>query len=321
MHKWILAALLLLPVAALAQDANCTHSQPRSLQLDLAGVTSVVFEVGSHTLNLNAAPNALGALKGRACASDAKLLDQLTIEQERVGGKLIVRALRNGEPDNGNAINISIFGVKWNSYAYLDLSGTIPDSIPVRLQLGSGDAHITGTAALDAEIGSGDVEATRIHGPVTIVLGSGDVVLDVIDALHVVSLGSGDLTATGVAHDVRIGSIGSGDVEVRGITGNVEVDSIGSGDLTVATVAGDAQIGSIASGDVQLRKIGGHAAAGSIGSGDLQLHDIGGNVTVGSIGSGSLVVRTVRGDLAVRSVGSGDVEHSGIDGTIVLPQY
>ena len=39
---------------------NCPHSQPRNLQLDLAGVKAVVFDIGPHDLQVNASPNARG---------------------------------------------------------------------------------------------------------------------------------------------------------------------------------------------------------------------------------------------------------------------
>lgn len=49
MRKSILACLLLLvPLAAFAKD-QCEYSRPLDMQLDLTGVSTVVFKVGSQT--------------------------------------------------------------------------------------------------------------------------------------------------------------------------------------------------------------------------------------------------------------------------------
>ena len=50
MRKSLSSLLLLLPATAFAAPPECSHSQPRDLQLDLAGVTAVVFDVGPHDL-------------------------------------------------------------------------------------------------------------------------------------------------------------------------------------------------------------------------------------------------------------------------------
>ena len=54
MQKLILGALLLLPLAAQADDAQCKHQQPRNLQLDLAGVKTVMFDIGANDLDVRA---------------------------------------------------------------------------------------------------------------------------------------------------------------------------------------------------------------------------------------------------------------------------
>ncbi|WP_407351730.1 GIN domain-containing protein [Luteimonas sp. R10] len=268
-----LLASLLLPLAAAAQDDRCKESESRELQLDLAGVKTVTFEVGPHKLRLDATDAPDATLRGRACAASAARLPQLQIEQEKSGDRLLVRLQREER-----ALSFS-FG---NSYAYLDLSGQIPDDVLVQLKVGSGDAWLTGAAAMSADVGSGDVEAKRIRGLATAKVGSGDIAFDDIGALEVLSIGSGDLQARNVRGAVEVGSIGSGDFELEGAKGDVEI--------------------------------------GSIGSGDADLGDIDGNVAVGSIGSGDLDARGIRGDLTVRSKGSGSVEHSGVTGKVEIPR-
>src|SRR5690606_18101418 len=283
----LLACALALPITAYADDADCRHSQPRQLTLDMDGVSRVMFDIGAHKLRLDASPGAPGALEGRACASSADWLDDLKIEQRREGDRLHVRLYRDRQ------VRGIFLG---RHYARLDLSGSVPDNVLVQLSVGSGDARVTGASSMSADVGSGDVEARAIAGLVTAKVGSGDIELDDIGSLNVLSIGSGDVEVSQVRGDLEVGSIGSGDLEVRGIGGNASVGSIGSGDANLYEVRGNVSIG-------------------SIGSGDVRLHGVGGNVTVNGIGSGDLDARDVGGDLKVASKGSGDVRHEGVAGS------
>ncbi|MGE8220921.1 DUF4097 family beta strand repeat-containing protein [Stenotrophomonas sp. Y-13] len=269
--KPLLFALALLPGVALA-DEHCKFSQPQAMDLALAGVKAVVFEVNSHDLRLQASPGARAALSGRACASSQDLLGQLSLTQEKVGDKLVVRLQRESR-----GLNIG-FG---SSYAWLDITGTLPDTLLVQLKVGSGDASLSGAQAMSADVGSGDVKARDIKALATAAVGSGDIELDNVGALHVVSIGSGDARVGGVRGDARVGSIGSGDLELRDVQGNVEIDSIGSGDADISGVRGTVGLG-------------------TLGSGDLRVRDAGG--------------------LRVRHSGSGSIDHSGIRGTVELPK-
>ncbi|MTI72965.1 MAG: DUF4097 domain-containing protein [Stenotrophomonas sp.] len=269
--KPLLFALALLPGVALA-DEHCKFSQPQAMDLALAGVKAVVFEVNSHDLRLQASPGARAALSGRACASSQDLLGQLSLTQEKVGDKLVVRLQRESR-----GLNIG-FG---SSYAWLDITGTLPDTLLVQLKVGSGDASLSGAQAMSADVGSGDVKARDIKALATAAVGSGDIELDNVGTLHVVSIGSGDVRVGGVRGDARVGSIGSGDLELRDVQGNVEIDSIGSGDADIGGVRGTVGLG-------------------TLGSGDLRVRDAGG--------------------LRVRHSGSGSIDHSGIRGTVELPK-
>lgn len=288
----LLLLALLLPFATQAQDSHCRHSGPRSLQLDLDGVRTVMFQIHNHKLRLDASPGAAGAIQGRACASSEGWLEDLKVEQRREGDRLHVRLYRDRQ------VRGIFLG---RNYAYLDMSGSVPDDVLVQLSVGSGDAWVTGAAAMSADVGSGDVEARRIAGRVTAQVGSGDIELDDIGSLHVLS-------------------IGSGDVEAGSVRGDVEVGSIGSGDFTLSGAGGDASVESIGSGDAELHEVRGNVSIGSIGSGDARLRNVGGSVTVDAIGSGDLDARGVRGDLTVNGKGSGSVRHEGVEGNVDVPR-
>ena len=272
MHKmFVLAALLAAPGAAFASQP-CAFTAPQSLNLDLGGSKTVMFEVNSHDLRLQASPGAKAAVSGRACASSQELLDQLSLSQRKVGDKLVVTLERRSQ---GLNINMG------HTYAYLDLTGSLPDDVLVQLKVGSGDASLAGAQSMSADVGSGDVSARDIKGLATAAVGSGDVEFHNIGSLYLLSVGSGDAKANGVRGDARVGSVGSGDVELKGVQGAVSIESIGSGDVDVRDSRGAVRLGSLGSGDLDVR------------------------------GAASL---------KVDRLGSGSVNHSGISGSVDLPK-
>lgn len=282
MKPLIFASLFLLPLAAHADDAKrCEHSRNLDLRLDLAGVKTVTFDMSASDLDLRATGEGAGVVKGRACASDAKLLAPITLTQDKQGDRLTLRARRNGENDTGLRFNLDLFGKTHRRYAELSVRATVPDDLTVELKTGSGDVTVEGVHSLDATLGSGDLNVSNIPGPFSGSTGSGDIRGNDLGALGLRSIGSGDITIRQVRGAARIGSFGSGDIDIRNTQGPVDIGTGGSGDIT--------------------------------------LTDIGGNVTVGSIGSGDIDVDGARGNLTVRSKGSGDIEHRGITGRVDLP--
>lgn len=271
MRKSLIPLLFLLPIAAFAASPECQHSQPRDLPLDLAGVKTVVFDIENHDLTIQASANAKAELKGQACASDAKLLEQLKLTQRKSGDKLYVSLHREG-------MSSGLFFGK--NYAYLKLAGTLPDNITVQLKVGSGDARVSGASIVSADVGSGDVEASHISGLFAAKVGSGDIKVEDAGSLQVISVGSGDLVAKRIRGSVKVGNIGSGDFSLEGATGDVEIDSIGSGDAEVREVSGNLSVDSLGSGDIDASAIRGDFSLRSKGSGSIRHNDIGGRVSV-----------------------------------------
>lgn len=241
MRRILASLLLLIPLAGLASE-RCEFQAPRNLQLDLAGVHTVQFVVNSFDLHVTGNAHATGLdLHGRACASERSRLDDLTVSQRREGDQLII------ELGGGHTHMFNIFG---SFYANLDVSVQLPANLPVNVEVGSGDADVTGVHDLDSHVGSGDLHVHDIAGRFASGVGSGDIVADNVGSLALGSVGSGDFTASGVRGDARVGSIGSGDVHLRRVGGSVHVDTLGSGDLGVDDVGGDFTLGAKGSGDV-----------------------------------------------------------------------
>lgn len=248
MRRIIALLVLLAPLAVYASD-QCKYEAQRNLSADLAGVRSVQFEVNSYDLHVTGSSNARGLeLTGRACASSQDALDGLTVTQHREGDRLVIGL------GGDRHFSISLFG---SSYTDLDVNVTLPANLPVNVDVGSGDAHVTGVAALESRVGSGDLHVQQIAGKFSTSVGSGDVDARDLGSVEVGSVGSGDFKARGIKGDARIGSIGSGDVDFIDVTGNVHADTIGSGDLTVENVGGDFHLGAKGSGDVNYHGVKG----------------------------------------------------------------
>ena len=273
MRKALLPVLLLLPFAAYAQEPQCKHSQPRALQLDLAGVKAVVFDIAANELTVVATAGAKPGVTGKACASDAQYLEQLKLVQKKSGDKLYVVARREA---TGGGFFMG------RHYAYLKLNASLPEHLMVQLKVGSGDASVTGASLLSADVGSGDVHASHIRGLVAAKVGSGDIVVRDIGSLHVISVGSGDFSASKVRGAAKVGTIGSGDFILEGATGDVDIGSVGSGDATISGVSGSVRVESLGSGDIEIRDIRGDLSVQAKGSGSVKHSRIEGRVGVPS---------------------------------------
>lgn len=268
MQKLILATLLLLPLAAQADDNHCRHEQPRSLQLDLDGVKTVKFDIGGNDLDVRASATPGNRIEGRACASDTDYFEKLVLRQEKTGDKLVVTAEKG-----------RWFGL-FNGHAYMELRASVPDDVLVQLVVGSGDASVEGARAASADTGSGDVRVARIRGEFTASVGSGDIDARDIGSLHLLSVGSGDVTASGIRGGAKVGSIGSGDLEIRNTGGPVEIGSVGSGDVELIDIGGGVTVDSIGSGDIDADGVRGDLVVHSSGSGDVHHRGVDGRVDI-----------------------------------------
>lgn len=240
-HVLLCTALFTAPLLAHAGE-QCRFQAPRALDLDLQGVAGITVIANQHDVHVRGVDGPGGAVRGRACASKQESLDALQILQHREGNQLVIEAK--------STIKATGWNLMGDHYAYLDIGVAIPKSLPVKLNVGSGDASVDNVATLDANVGSGDLDVRRVPGDVSASIGSGDAGFDDIGALKVDSIGSGDLIAEGVRRDVRIDSIGSGDATLKQVGGSVDVGSIGSGDLDVNGVGRDLHVRSIGSGDI-----------------------------------------------------------------------
>lgn len=238
--RFILASLLLLaPLAGHAAD-HCAFEAPRNLSVDLAGVRAVQIQVHSFDLHVTGRADARKLdVRGRACASDRDMLDRLVVTQRHEGDQLVLEL--------GDGRGLHWFG---SGEADLEVTVELPANLPLTVDVGSGDAEVSGVGQLDSHVGSGDLNVRNVAGRFATSVGSGDVEAHEVGSLDVGSVGSGDFSASGIGGDARVGSIGSGDVTLRNVRGSVDAGTLGSGDLDVDGVGGDLSLGAKGSGDV-----------------------------------------------------------------------
>jgi DUF4097 and DUF4098 domain-containing protein YvlB len=248
MWKILCCTLLLTPAFAHAAD-HCSFQAPRNAAIDLNGVHTIVIDIGHHNLHLVGSQTGNVKIEGRACASSAKLLGDLQLNQRREGDRLILTASNNP--------TLNSFSFFAEHYAYLDLHINVPSNLPINLDVGSGDADVVGVSRLSANTHSGDLHVHSVNGRFDANVGSGDVDAADVGEIHVGSVGSGDFKADRVRGDVQIGSIGSGDATLHTVDGSVDVGSVGSGDLKVNGVTHDLRVHSVGSGDVEHAGIAG----------------------------------------------------------------
>ncbi len=115
------------------------------------------------------------------------------------------------------------------------------------------------------------------------------ILLDVVDGSGILNI-----SGTGAVHLTD----GSGQATIENVRGDVTVKD-GSGALTISAVTGDVTIDD--------------------GSGSIRVEQITGSVRVREDGSGSIRIREVGGGFRVDEKGSGSISHTGVTGTVSIP--
>ena len=269
MRNLLAVSVLLLSTPVLAD--SCEHSARRDFDIDAAGLEALVIEPGWADIRVQGVPGLDRVeVRGKACASSAELLEQLTVSEHREGARAIVRAGRSIDSTSlFRAVRLS-----------LDIEVRVPPSLALEVDSGSGDGVVRDVASLNWKSGSGDLEARNVAGDMTVRVGSGDVEAEDVGRFELVSTGSGDIEVSGVRGDVEVGGGGSGDLQFVRVAGNVRIGSIGSGDVTLRDIERDVFVESTGSGDVSADGVRGNLTVRSQGSGDTTHRNVAGKVDV-----------------------------------------
>ena len=251
---------------------ECKFTAERAATLAVAGAKRIEITARAGDLRITGQKGATEVgTRGKACASDQKLLDLIQIEVRLVGDVLRVNTLM---PD------IGADDAPKNASASLDLVLSLPDNLPVTLLDSSGDTDITGVASLNVTDSSGDLRITRVTGDVDVRDSSGDLWIEGVSNDLKLRDSSGDVRVENVHGDVHVEADGSGTLDLESVGRNVTIDSDGSGDIRIVDVKGDARIESDGSGDINVRGITGSFTLGGKGSGDVQVAEVKGTVNI-----------------------------------------
>lgn len=242
MHPTLLTATLLFVAAqgALAQSyQQCRHEAQRSANIDAAGARLLTVKAGAGSLRIEgkAGSNRV-VIRGRACASDAGLLEEIELRADRRGSDVVVEAMHR---DRG-------WSFTGNRYASLDLVIEVPARMAAEIADGSGSIDISGLGAVSITDGSGEIIGNDLDGDVRIRDGSGSIKLTGLGGAVNIHDGSGSIELRDVAGLIDI-TDGSGEIDVRSARNSVRITD-GSGGIDVADVDGDFTVSRGGSGGI-----------------------------------------------------------------------
>jgi DUF4097 and DUF4098 domain-containing protein YvlB len=268
----LLAASLLITGCEVSIANDCRFTAERTGQQPVAGAKRIAIETRAGDLTINGRKGATQvSARGKACASDQKLLDLIRIELRLDGDVLRVNTLM---PD------IDAEDAPSNAQAWLDLVLEVPDDLPLELLDSSGDTEIDDVASLDLTDSSGDLRITRIAGDLAVRDSSGDLWIEEVGQDVKLNDSSGDVSVKDVHRDVEVEADGSGELGIERIERHVTVERDGSGDISISEVKGDARIDSDGSGEVDVQDVQGSFTLGGKGSGEVHVAKVKGTVSV-----------------------------------------
>ncbi|MGK2934134.1 MAG: hypothetical protein ACSLFE_02680 [Gemmatimonadaceae bacterium] len=242
MHSTLLTATLLLVAApsAMAQSyEQCRHEAQRTANVDAAGASLLTVTAGAGSLRIEGKAGLdRVVIRGRACASDARLLEEIELRADRRGSDVVVEAISRVE-------GWSLTGMR---YASLDLVIEVPARMAAEITDGSGSIDISNLGAVSITDGSGEIIGNDLHGNVQIKDGSGAIKLTNLAGAVTIHDGSGSIELRDIGGLIDI-TDGSGEIDVRTARSSIRI-SDGSGGIEVADVDGDFTVTRARSGGI-----------------------------------------------------------------------
>jgi DUF4097 and DUF4098 domain-containing protein YvlB len=240
------AVVLTVPNASAQNSDDCRHEAERAANVDVGGARLLELDAGSGSLKIvgKTGLNRV-VIRGRACASDEDLLDDIKLEARRDGNSIVVRA--NVRDDNN-------FSFRGREYARLDVVMEVPAGMAANIDDGSGSIELSHLGAVDLDDGSGEIIADDIAS-IRIDDGSGEIELDGVHGRVDIKDGSGEITLRNVEGAVEIDD-GSGEINVRVAKSSIRI-SDSSGSISVVDVSGDFVVEEDGSGGIDYDNVRG----------------------------------------------------------------
>lgn len=243
MKRWIGVGVLLAAIGLTGCSSLQTVEEHRQLELPLESIEALEIQTESGDLTLRGDDQAHVITVEATIRKSQNIADDdilITLEQDGNLARLV------SETKGG-------FGLR---YTDIDLTVTIPSTLPVSIVDDSGDIDISHLAGpLTIQDDSGDILINDVTGEVTIDDQSGDITIKNASALKLIHDESGQISLENTAGDLEIEDE-SGDMRITKHDGNLTI-SDGSGDIDIDTVTGDVVILEDGSGDRKVKKVSG----------------------------------------------------------------
>jgi len=238
----LVVAASFIPVRARAYE---DYTSPRNADVDAAGAKSIRIEAAAGVLKVEGrAGISQVRVRGTAKSSRRNRLDDIKLIAERRGDEVFIKA---DMPDDNRYWDRG----RDNDNLVLDLVIEVPNSIPLDVADGSGEAEFLNAGALEFSDGSGEIHIRGARGDVRVNDGSGNITIEGVQGSVRVSDGSGNIRARDVTGDFVVSEDGSGDIDVSSVGGQMRVENDGSGNIDVDRVAGDFVVDHDGSGSIR----------------------------------------------------------------------
>lgn len=233
-------------ISVLARSGRCDFEAERRVALAASADEWLRLSAGSGELSVQGREGLTRVQAvARACASDERSLDELTLTLERVDRDVVLSA---HYPDRSRGWD--------NEYARLDLVVEVPLHMAVDIDDSSGSMEVGGTGETRIDDSSGSILVRQVEGPLWIDDSSGEIDVRGVSGDVEIEDGSGELDVADVLGTVHVRD-GSGSISVFDVQRDVVIDSDGSGSISVRDVRGDFRVGRDGSGGIRYSGIGG----------------------------------------------------------------
>jgi hypothetical protein len=220
------------------------YTAPRDADVNAAGARSIRIEAAAGILRVQGRSDITRVrVKGTARTNRRSLLDDIKLIAERRGDEVYIKA---DIPESRGWDS----GRDYDQYG-LDLVIEVPNSIPLDVEDGSGEAEFVNTGALELNDGSGEINIRSARGDVRIDDGSGNITIEGVQGSVRINDGSGNIRARDVTGSVVVADDGSGDIDVSSVGGTMRVENDGSGNIDVDRVSGDFVVEHDGSGSIR----------------------------------------------------------------------
>ncbi len=236
MRSFVVMAMFL---ASFSHAAWTDYEEVRDLSLDADGIGELDIRAGAGSLDVTGVAGQHNILvKATIVVADADEDDAARIIAERMELSL--------EERDGKAVLTSDFDSGFmgaGPNARIDLEVTVPASLPlkiddgsgsidvrdvladVRIDDGSGSIDVENVANLRIDDGSGSIDVERVAGDVNVEDGSGSISVRGVSGSVTIDDGSGSIRVNDVEEDLIIVDDGSGGLKFSNVRGTVKQDT------------------------------------------------------------------------------------------------